>query len=126
MPSGGCSSSPCRNGGQCLSLLNSSFVCLCQSKLNSYFRIVIFIIHYSILLAGFFGLNCETSSCSPNPCKNNQECFFSGKPNCLCILLRFNFTYNKFLFKKNIYIFKAHQGTLERIAKLHYKNQIYF
>ena len=36
--------------------------------------------------AGNYGINCETQSCSPNPCKNNALCILnsSGVPKCLC------------------------------------------
>ena len=55
------------NGGECIpNADNRDFTCKCD--------------------AGYFGRYCETQSCNPNPCQNEQQCVISLKgPQCLCI-----------------------------------------
>ena len=66
LPPNFCSRNPCKNGSQCLLLPDTTGLCFCSS--------------------GFYGLYCETKSCSPSPCQNDQTCVQgSSGPQCLCI-----------------------------------------
>ncbi|XP_077975770.1 uncharacterized protein LOC144431476 [Styela clava] len=68
-----CDSSPCKNGGRCLTRAVDAFQCECT--------------------AGFTGTTCEepviTDPCNPSPCKNNGICQTNGQDfTCQC---RFGF-----------------------------------
>jgi EGF-like domain len=55
-----CDSSPCKNGGECVDLVNN-YRCICT--------------------VGFVGKSCEVDHdhCNPNPCKNDAPCLVNAQ-----------------------------------------------
>ncbi|CAB3990648.1 neurogenic locus notch homolog 1-like, partial [Paramuricea clavata] len=68
----GCDPNPCKNGGKCVSLTSSKWMCQCTQ--------------------GWSGKICDVnapieknSSCAPNPCENGGRCVRAGKRyDCIC------------------------------------------